>query len=289
MVRLLISLLLCVGLTAGAQATTLIYQNDFDGKWPPQTNFQYIMDMNGNQVSWAFTFSSTHKRSGTHSARIENRPEGTSQDGGKRRREVEPRQSLQGENRVYLLENDHSWIGFSIMLDPNWASSMRDSGKEILILQNISRKTETSWKPEYHWILREDGRLRIERSWTDSSGNRQSSSNSITTLEPGKWYDIVIHRYRKSDSSGRNRLWIDGKLVSDITGPNMLWDYNLKGAIHKWGPYTGTDGTSTYVLYFDNMKVARGTFTDGYDAVNPAAGTSLQAPAPPQSLTLTRH
>ena len=289
MVRLLMSLLLCAGLTAGAQATTFIYKNDFDGTWPPQTRLAEDTDMSGNKVPWAFNFSSTYKRSGTHSLRIENRPEGSIDDGGKRRREVEPRESLLGEARVYLLEDVHNWIAFSLMLDPNWASSMRDSDKEIIILQNISRKTETSWKPEYHWILREDGRLRIERSWVDSAGNRQRSSNSITTLEPGKWYDIVIHRYRKSDSSGRNRLWIDGKLVSDITGPNMLWDYNLKGALHKWGPYTGTDGTSTYVMYFDNMKVARGTFTDGYDAVNPAAGASPQAPSPPQSLTLTKH
>ena len=292
MVRLLISLLLCVGLTAGAQATTLIYDAGFDGTWPPKTDFHYDTDMSGNKVPWAFTFSSTHKRSGSHSLRIENRPVGSSADFNKsRRREIMPWQSLQGDNRVYLPEGEHIWTGFSLMLDPNWASAMTQPGKEIIIVQQFTRlESENGWAPEYLWVLREDGRVRVERYWGTSKSTRGRSGSDMTfTLEPGKWYDVVIHRYRKLDSSGRHRLWINGKLLGDVIGPNMLNDYNLKGAIHKWGLYTGPDGTSTYVMYFDNMKVAWGTFTDGYDAVNPAAGTSPQAPPPPQGLTLTRH
>jgi hypothetical protein len=278
--------------STSAIGATLRFEDHFDGLWGPAV-FKYKTDDSGVVVSWPFTLSSSVKTHGSHSARIENRGWiGTSEDGGKHRRFVQPGCSTISGLPRYAT-NAHHWFGYAFYLDAGWDGNIATGeGTAGSITFQLNRGPGG---PETELILRGNRELRITRKW---NGGSSGATDWSGTLDAGVWYYVVYHKYRSWNSDGRHRLWlweasasIPQQPVMDITGANAI-DYAANGAdgdpnpMLSIGTYFGaTPRNSKYVLHFDTLRVAEGTLSDGFDTVNPAQNDGI--PAAPSNLTAT--
>jgi hypothetical protein len=109
----------------------------------------------------------------------------------------------------------------------------------------------------------------------------------VGPYETDKWTDWVVNVKWSYNSDGFLKVWKNGKLVVDVTGPNCSNDRlgpNFKMGIYKssWEHRAPTPGITRRIVYHDEFRFAG---ADGsYESVAPRHGAR---PVPP-TLSVTR-
>lgn len=132
--------------------------------------------------------------------------------------------------------------------------------------------------------------------WEESSRDDVKTgytNHSISILpDVGKWVDWVVqcrpdHRPNNAGGSGLTRMWKDGQLIIDYSGPNYDNREPGGGPYVKFGLYKGdwangrdSDPVREREYYYDEVRVSRAG-VGSYDLVAPRGSSSVAPPEPP--------
>lgn len=187
------------------------------------------------------------------------------------------------------------WYGFSVFIDPAWQDSTGDPNGAVMAQWHSNREScdQVSY-PSLSIRYKES-----TNSWlvkNDSDPNVCSTSTSykrqewiVGTAKKGVWVDWVVYAKWSYLSDGRLKIWKDGQLVVDKTGPNKFNNVASMGFL-KWGVYKSWWGVKTpatsdkLIAYFDNLKI--GDANSSYDEVAAPNNHSTITIAPPTDLTV---
>ncbi|MBG7612148.1 heparin lyase I family protein, partial [Polaribacter sp. BAL334] len=189
----------------------------------------------------------------------------------------------------YNFEIDQEyWVGISTKLDEDFnQGTFTDDG---MIMQWHYR----DWLPQYTddfkpqpFLLRYkkingEKKIVFQHEFVDKSDGNKNKTIDLDDVPAhiGVWDDWVIN-IRLSETNGKFKVWRNGELVLDWSGPNHLSE-RPDGAYLKWGLYSyqyddinsnGTripDGNSRTV-YHDEVRMADST--GSFDLVSPASNT----------------
>lgn len=192
------------------------------------------------------------------------------------------------------------WYGFSVFVpdsyvpDGSWEivaqfQSIPNDGEEY---RNPLLAIETSggiWGVRSRWDDKVITQTKSGGGWVYGGQKRWE----LGEVKTGVWTDWVIQvkwRY-VNDKQGYLKIWKDGKLVVDHTGPNAYND--PMGPYLKLGIYNGWKSTppqskesSRYVVYHDEIRVAGPG--GSYELVAPGGGKQQEEkkrPRPPGSFS----
>lgn len=108
----------------------------------------------------------------------------------------------------------------------------------------------------------------------------------LGAFDKDKWHAYVLHVKHSAGSDGLIEIWKDGVKILNRAGANM---YKITGDLHnpklKMGVYksgwNGSDktGTSTRVIYFDDIKIGNENATYAEMAPTPNGGSTPTLPA----------
>ena len=264
--------------TRAARAAELFYSNSFESGWADM-DFMPCSDMH----PWTFNIDNSIARSGSSSARVENRNANNNnicsrQQDGKHRAQLQ----MRGAPELAVL-NTPTWIGFSVFV-PNNHPTNQPGG--YIMAQLIGG----GYGPEFQVLMNKDGNSwRIVKTWADGSTDKKNSTLARSVaVTKGEWQDWVIYRERSWQNNGVLRVWVNGEQVVNDTGPNAInyRAYNNGGVIEfNPGIYWGVDQRpgAIFAIYFDDVRLATGP--DGYDLVasagGSASGTAVRTPTVP--------
>lgn len=172
------------------------------------------------------------------------------------------------------------WYGFSSFLPLDWEVNYKNE----LIAQFHSALDPGDDKvgpPVAIRSGREGDWEILSRAEGDTRGSyRQWTLNSVWE-DVGKWTDWVIHYRPSIGEKGVLRIWKDGALVVEHTGPNAMDDE--RGPYFKMGIYKpfwknrDDSGQITKTIYHDALRIASGPQA-GYFDVAPRDTPLVAAP-----------
>ena len=242
-----------------AWAAELFYSNSFDSGWG-EVAFRPCSDM----YSWTFSRDNSTVKSGTHSARVENRDAYNNEicKGDTRHRALI---SLNRGAPQLAALNTPTWVGFSVFVPKDHPTNQPGS---YIMAQIIGG----SDGPEFQLLMNKTGNSwRIVKSFANGSADKKNSTliRDIPVTR-GEWQQWVIYRERSWENSGVTKIWVNGQQLVNDTGPNAInyKAYNNGGIMDLLtGIYWGSDSRpgATFVIYIDEVRMATGL--DGYDLV----------------------
>jgi hypothetical protein len=104
-------------------------------------------------------------------------------------------------------------------------------------------------------------------------------------IDRGKWTNWVVHYKRSTKNDGVVEVWKDEKKLVDFKG--VTSQNEEERGLWKFGLYRGREVEkehfgNTYVLYFDDVKIAKGP--NQFEAVRPdeTASQCIDQPKPPE-------
>jgi len=110
-------------------------------------------------------------------------------------------------------------------------------------------------------------------------------SETIGTLDRGRWHDMVVRAVWSTGSDGVVEVWLDGQQVVQRRGPNN-WE-NHGNIFMKFGIYKGSqDNTLDKTIYFDDIVTSSTPLSPGTGAAaaveseTPTTATGVRAGAP---------
>jgi hypothetical protein len=182
-------------------------------------------------------------------------------------------------------EGKEFWIGWNMFFPKDFSNK---SGRII-----VSQIIESGPGPEMSFLAG-DGKLEIERIWTEkthkSSKDKKRDKIYKEKLPLDRWVNVVMNLKRSRKSDGFIKIWIDGKLVADVKGQNVIRDAyarHVKGPYFKTGAYFGPEKRKTeYVVYFDEVRIATGNAN--YKTVAIGDGPTPTRPKVPTGLTIKK-
>jgi hypothetical protein len=219
------------------------------------------VELNGPTAT--VTVSTDHARRGTYSMKAfinkqDKRAEGVSQLRG----------TVGGVN----------WYGWSIYIPDN----QHGDGKFDIISQfHDWHATLPAWADDgtapTNLTLGEDNMLRFSLKYqgpVDPATGNPTTVHQVFDLAPctvGTWHDFVVNVKWTHQSDGFLKVWLNGELLVDYTGPTYL-DYGTgNGPFFKMGDYKGVynwSGTGPRYFYMDEFRM--GGADSSYAEVNPA-------------------
>jgi hypothetical protein len=172
------------------------------------------------------------------------------------------------------------WWGSSYYFPSNEGtfSSWWNDSQRVMIAQFMG--AGNSFSPEIFMTIGA-GKLSIESYYsTVATGENLVRSSASAAMKSNQWNDIVVNWKRTWQSSGFLRVWVNGILVVNKSGPVAIRD-KPHGYISQ-GAYFGTDiRNEKYVWYIDGTKI--GDENSSYEAVSPGSkGEAL--PLPPHNV-----
>ena len=180
------------------------------------------------------------------------------------------------------------WIGFSIFFPDGYHSPVRYEYVVHHQYHGVPDKSPTCGNEPYRnpilnistkngdWL---SGNIWDSRQCTPGlgyyEGNNRKNHGAFST---GQWYDFIINIKWSYESNGFLKIWKNGTLVTDLTGPNCFNDD--KGPYMKIGIYSQLDQNQTMTIYYDELRI--GDSNSSYSEVAPrgAAGESEKTSAP---------
>lgn len=185
---------------------------------------------------------------------------------------------------------DEHWLGFSIRPSADWRP---DNIAEAVVFQAHDSVYPSNKNPIFALRAMPNGQWRLEGKYIEVANGSKSDQRSafqqdIGAIEAGKWADFVIH-YRWAyahNAGGFTRVWKDGVLVLDYSGPNCyndltgpFWKFGVYAAL--WDPKWNYDHSmSQWTFYHDEIRLA-GAGGD-FRSVSPVGATRAEAsPASP--------
>jgi hypothetical protein len=192
-----------------------------------------------------------------------------------------------------LFSDDVQWYGFGVYVDPAWQDSTSDPNGAVLAqwhsnkdsCDQVSYASVTIRYKETinSWIVKNDS----DPNACSTSSSYKRQEWNVGTAKKGVWVDWVVYAKWSYQSDGRLKVWKDGQLVVDKTGPNKFNNTASKGFL-KWGVYKSWWGSKTpassdkLIAYFDNLKV--GDANSSYQEVAPTSIASITLPQSPTNL-----
>ncbi|MDF3055824.1 MAG: hypothetical protein K0R17_39 [Rariglobus sp.] len=171
-----------------------------------------------------------------------------------------------------------NWYGWSVYVPDN----QHGDGKFDIISQfHDWHTTLPAWADDgtapTNLTLGEDNMLRFSLKYQGPvnpvTGN-PTTVHQVFNLAPctvGTWHDFVVNVKWTHLSDGFLKVWLNGDLLVDYTGPTYM-DYGAgKGPYFKMGDYKGVynwSGTGPRYFYMDEFRMGGAGST--YDEVNPA-------------------
>jgi hypothetical protein len=247
--------------------------------------------------------SSLYARNGTQSFRSR-----MTNPGSIRAEIVGSERAAQIDNKNHLLEMFKThWYGFSVYIPEPWDD--RSTFWELIHQMHggeppsshpnhwprqpwfgIYVGTANSNAPNhYQLVIRH---CPVSYTVSSRSDVRTGYRNETISMLPdvGKWTDWVVqvrpdYRPNNEGGVGFTKVWKDGKLIVDYSGPNFensdYWPY-VKFGLYKrpWGNGTGGDDpVKERAYYYDEIRLSRAN-VGSYDRVAPR-GDSLARPESP--------
>ena len=265
--KTLLAILLSLGL-AGAAHATVTFEEDFDdGDYASISTLDYE-----ECCSYSLQDEFSIVRAGAASLRFEVHEDDPDQAGSKRV-EVTTFTLAQSQGH-YGGIGDTRWIGISLYMPADWETD--NQSETILQFHGKADNCESSRSPPMALRHAGDGtwgwRIRAD------SDACTSSQPSVVTIEDfgevlvGQWVDIVINVTWGFDGTGVFKVWKNGVLTVDYSGPNMYNDaapVYLKFGVYKflWKTNPGRSVVTERVIYFDELK--SGDENSSFDEVSP--------------------
>lgn len=257
-------LLLLLILPSFSFAAKLAFEENFDS---------YSID----KSKWAYSGNPTTRpsndvmRKGNYSARVS-----LNRDNDRDPARTELRK------RGFFQFGQESWIGISVYVPGDW----QNDSANITAMQwhsvpdkNIGERYRNApialriQNDQWKIVLRWDDEKLTTRSTYDGSLTR-----AIGRIEKGRWTDFVIRLKLSYKSDGVLEIWKNGSKVFSRQGPNTfndkiapffkfgqyipVWKKN-----YPWKKASRNSKARQHILYFDELRIARGT--DGKEIVSP--------------------
>jgi hypothetical protein len=213
-------------------------------------------------------------RTGGGAARLEVAGECSIYDKHRRMLHMFRTDDVGGVRNGRLADRTPYWIGWSVYVPADYPTSTEGVISAQLIGGGVGPETlfqihGTTW--------------RVIRRWWDSYDKHAHGEYSGPAAR-GRWTDWVMYIERSWQEDGVLRVWKDGELVVDVTGPNAYRygylngeptddSYYGVGPGANWviGVYWGYENRpGDYRLYFDEIRIAGPEAS--YDAVAPGSG-----------------
>lgn len=171
-----------------------------------------------------------------------------------------------------------NWYGWSVYVPDN----QHGDGKFDIISQFHDWHTaQPAWAVDgtapTNLTLGEDNMLRFSLKYqgpVDPETGNPTTVHQVFNLAPctvGTWHDFVVNAKWTHLSDGFLKVWLNGDLLVDYTGPTYMNYGAGKGPYFKMGDYKGTynwSGTGPRYFYMDEFRM--GGADSSYDEVNPA-------------------
>lgn len=188
-----------------------------------------------------------------------------------------------GSGDAAIIGNEY-WYGFSVFLPTSWVP---DAIQEIVgQLQSGKDPGDIGGRNPTLIFATDGGNWRIvnrsdPRPITTDKEGRAERTLYLEPYVTNEWTDWVINVRWSYESNGFLKIWKNGVLIVDTTGPNCYND--ARGPHFKMGIYKGhwankppSATVKTRTAYHDAFRMAG---TDGsYDDVAPGPRTSLPTP-----------
>jgi hypothetical protein len=195
---------------------------------------------------------------------------------------------------------DQRWYGFSTYVDPSYTDTSTDPNGTILFQWHTNTDAcDQSKSPHLALLVTKDNRWRVEN---------RSDPNACTIVNPasertflrvnwdlgpttkGVWVNWVIYAKWSFGTTGELKVWKDGTLVINRTGPNAYNDQSPE--FIKWGVYKSWWGlqpapaSDRLIVYLDEIKV--GDANSSYAEIAPKSSLpiGINIPAAPINLQL---
>lgn len=165
------------------------------------------------------------------------------------------------------------WYGFSVYIPSTWTDTSTDpNGTIISQWHGNNDACEVSKSPHLLIAVTQSMRWRVRTQYDAAACTTSTSVNRVDhdlgAVTTNTWVDWVVYAKWSYTSSGVTKVWKDGKLVLDLTGPNTYNDqnqhFNTIGVYKSWWGISLTGLPATLTAYFDNWRVAdsTGSFAD---------------------------
>ncbi len=209
--------------------------------------------------SWSQNEVTDHARRGLQGMRFELRDDDDDEAGSKRS------EITQWPIRATTTGGlgDTRWFGMSFYLPADWETDVTQ--ELIMQWQSVRDGCDSSGRsPMQGLYFDDDGTwfwsIRSQSAKCGTS-NPPATKIDFGDIQIGEWVDLVMHIKWEHDSSGFTKVWKNGILIVDYTGPNMYNDdpgsIYLKYGVYKW-PWKNNPGASNIslrVLYWDEIRI----------------------------------
>ncbi|WP_269539033.1 DUF7594 domain-containing protein [Cerasicoccus fimbriatus] len=164
------------------------------------------------------------------------------------------------------------WYGWSIYLPANAG----DTTQDIISQFHDWHSSQPSWAKDgvapTCIVAKTNGHLQMDLKFQKIGLNETEHDYfDLGAFTPNAWNDIVIHVKWTHETTGFMKIWVNGVLQMDYTGPTYL-DYGPgNGPYFKMGNYKGVyhwSGDSPRTYYMDEYRM--GDAYASYADVNPA-------------------
>lgn len=175
--------------------------------------------------------------------------------------------------------NSEKWYGLSVLVPEDFK---KDRTYEIITQWHSRPNLDAGekWRTPPLAILIRNNRLFLHRRWDPNPitrNNKPGPGGGRETLplgdyNPGEWTDFVVHVKWSHTADGSLKVWQNGKLVVNKSGPNTYNDPTgpyLKIGLYKpsWKSNPKESQTTKRIIYFDEVRI--GDATASYQDVKP--------------------
>lgn len=165
-----------------------------------------------------------------------------------------------------------NWYGWSIYVPADYAG---DGLYDIVSQFHDWHTGIPAWaedgKAPTNFNFTTSGNLQLDLKYQSAPQTVAHKSFTLGAYTRGAWHDIVVNVKWTYQSTGFMKVWLNGVLKVDYTGPTYM-DYGAgNGPYFKMGDYKGVTnwpGTSPRYFYMDEFRM--GDANSSYDEVNPA-------------------
>lgn len=250
-------LLLMKGLLIQGQ-TGVVMQSSFE-----TTNMKTGFQVQEGCCSYSLAQSSTQKRTGSTSMRVELRKSDPEAQYGNKRAEL-TYNNFNSESSINANIRWYAWSNFF----PS-ATCAVDPAEEIFS-QWHDKSPNCSTSPPLAFEMK-NGRYRVVIRYSTtaycSNPNYVVQYIDLGPIGYDKWNDWVVNYNPQYNSSGFVKIWLNGKLVVNYSGPchyNGSWFPYWKLGIYKWlWMGSGSSSTTTQrVYYVDDVKTGDNTASE---------------------------
>ena len=170
-----------------------------------------------------------------------------------------------------------NWYGWSIYVPADYAG---DGLYDIVSQFHDWHATQPAWGKDNRaptcFLFTTSGNLQLDLKYQSAPQTVAHQSFNLGAYTKGAWHDIVVDVKWTHLSTGFMKVWVNGVLKLDYTGPTYM-DYGAaNGPYFKMGDYKGAynwPGTSPRYFYMDEFRMGDASST--YDEVNPAPASLI--------------